>query len=113
MDGAGGGRLPDFGRTALGGGCDVSPEVESCGVSSGAASSSTGIKSGVVLFLLVRDVDATTSAFRGGTLAWSTSEGEDSVGLLPVGSMGSDLGLTCSEGVVGDAIDAPVGESAA
>ena len=69
MEGAGGGRLTDFGRTAFGGGWDVSPEVETCGISSGAASSSTGINSGVVLFLLLRVVVAGKSSVEGGTLA--------------------------------------------
>ena len=68
MEGAGGGRLTDFGRTAFGGGRDVSAE-EAGGVSSGAASSSTGINSGVVLFLLLRVVVAGKSSVEGGTLA--------------------------------------------
>ena len=69
MEGAGGGRLTDFGRTAFGGGWDVSAEEEAGGVSSGAASSSTGINSGVVLFLLLRVVVAGKLSVEGGTLA--------------------------------------------
>ena len=113
MEGAGGGRLPDFWRTTFEGACGVSPVEEACGISGAAASSSTGISSGVVLFLLLRVEVAGPSATEGGPLACSTSERGDSVGLLPVGSMGSDLGLTFTVGSVGDAIGAAVGESAA